>query len=638
MKHCTSRFALGSFALLGVLVAAPLHAEVTDYGSKDLQLGDDAIGLAVGFGDRVVAAPQTTGPVLGWIDTIDWRNDATQTSLDDIDDVRCIVAAGTAENPILLVGGDSVLLVDVDIDAAPAAIASQTDLPINNGVVDALVWDPDAEVAYGADTDNALLRWIPVTGASGSVDSEDGWPVSVSFAPTHLAMYDASTVLVAGGDGTPAVGLLDLDALTVTSLTLPVDSGRVVAARAAEDGGAWVLLDSGDLLRIEEGATGDDDDSVGDDDDSVGDDDDSAVGDDDDSAVGDDDDSAVGDDDDSAAARDLRDAAVTLVGSVGSGAVDLIARDGVVYVLSGNTVSSHDVGDADLRDSVSLSSAGVALAASSAADGNLYALLADTGLVSVVPGGPFLDVTDAPTTALGTSDDLEITFTAGVSGDSGTCTWTATLDGTIAGDGTALSATGDATLGESTTATIPADELDTGSHRVFLFCDAGDGVSRASVTYYQGDLPEIADVAATAGDARVVVTWTEPEDEEDVAGYEILFDTTTFAEGDEPSGSNADGTITSPISVELGTASFEVTGLANGSAYTFAVVAVDSDGNRGPLGTLAEAFPQVTGGIAALAGDPGCTCDYPAPTGRPALAFLVLPLLALIRRRRSGAC
>ncbi|MCO4773047.1 MAG: hypothetical protein KDA24_23640, partial [Deltaproteobacteria bacterium] len=300
---------IASTGLLGALaVGTAADAGVLAFGPYDKQLGDAPVALAVTPGDRVVVAMQDTStPVLGWFDTLDWRDDAFQREVDDVTDIRCIAAAGDADGPILLVGGSAVAILNVDDSTSPATFTAEVPLGLSGGTVVDLAWDDARGVAYGANDGEDLLHWIPVTGASGAVDSETGWPLPLAFTPLYLAMVGPETLLVGGDDaGAPAGAIVDLtgDTPSVLPLELAGLAGAIVAA-SAEDGEGWLLSADGALVRIvdlsddgdDDDATGDDDDSAGDDDDATGDDDDSA-GDDDDSA-GDDDDSA-GDDDDSA--------------------------------------------------------------------------------------------------------------------------------------------------------------------------------------------------------------------------------------------------------------------------------------------------------------------------------------------------
>ncbi len=324
--------------------------------------------------------------------------------------------------------------------------------------------------------------------------------------------------------------------------------------------------------------------------------------------------------------------------------MDLLARDGVLYALGGNTVAVLDPETGEATDTFSLAGNGSALAGSSVEDGHVYVALEDLGVVSVLGDGPFVDILTVADTSITASEELAITLVTGAPATSGTCTLSATIDGTIAGDGTPLTlAETESTLGATTTVTIPGSDLDLGSHRLHIFCGDGTANGRASLAYYVGDLEAPSEFIVIASEGGVTVSWKDNDDEA-VVSYDVLFSETSFSEGDEPVGSNSDGTQTSPLSVAapsetIGqeTLTQEITSLTNGTTYYFAVAAVDGGGSRGPYTEVLSATPNVTGGVAAITGDPGCTCAYPAAGGYGRSALLPpLLLLAARRRRRPG--
>jgi chitodextrinase len=85
----------------------------------------------------------------------------------------------------------------------------------------------------------------------------------------------------------------------------------------------------------------------------------------------------------------------------------------------------------------------------------------------------------------------------------------------------------------------------------------------------------VAGLTAIPGDRRATLAWTDPADS-DLDYIEITF---------SPNG-------TQPIIVAKGTQSRTVTGLNNGTEYTFTVVAVDSSGNKN-TGATTKATPAV---------------------------------------------
>jgi hypothetical protein len=100
-----------------------------------------------------------------------------------------------------------------------------------------------------------------------------------------------------------------------------------------------------------------------------------------------------------------------------------------------------------------------------------------------------------------------------------------------------------------------------------------DPASPADTTYPV----EVRGLTGKAGNGQVVLTWTDPADS-GLASIEITWN---------PGG-------TAPLAVPKGTQTKTVTGLTNGTAYTFTVKAVDTAGNKsagvntGPLTPNAE--------------------------------------------------
>ena len=317
--------------------------------------------------------------------------------------------------------------------------------------------------------------------------------------------------------------------------------------------------------------------------------------------------------------------------------------DGLVHVLGGAWVDSIDRTDGVTVASFSLTGTGSAIAASSTSDGLVYVALAGVGQIAILGAGPFVDITDVSTTELSsTASSIDVTFTAGSADDSGTCTWNVVLDGTITLEGTLLDVTGEATYGEATTITVEGTALTAGNHRLFVVCTDDDGDrGRASFTYYMGDLTAPADFALAPADGRVIVSWTDADDA-NVDHYIVHFSDASFGTGATPTTTTTDGNTASGFTVALPTTlgssvSTEVSPLANDTTYWFAVAAVDADGSEGPRTEVLSTTPGVTGGVAAITGDPGCTCDTSSLTGRPRsvalLLVLGLPLFALARRR-----
>ncbi len=281
------RLSLLAVGLTGLTLALAglAHAGVATFGGATKNVGASTTELAVSPGDRVVGVLQATSPpVLGWFDTEDWRDAAVQTDLDGLTDARTLIAAGDSDGPLFLVGGaEGLVVVSVDDSASPALLTAEPLIPVpsSSDAIDALAWDDARGVAYGANASAELIHWIPVTGAAGSIDSESGWPLSLGFSPRLLAMIDAESLLVAGeADGQPRVSVVELDGGTPSEVPLGIDGvNDLFSGIGSDDGSGWLVNAQGDLVRVSNLASGDDDDSVGDDDDTLPafDDDDSAV-------------------------------------------------------------------------------------------------------------------------------------------------------------------------------------------------------------------------------------------------------------------------------------------------------------------------------------------------------------------------
>ena len=105
-----------------------------------------------------------------------------------------------------------------------------------------------------------------------------------------------------------------------------------------------------------------------------------------------------------------------------------------------------------------------------------------------------------------------------------------------------------------------------------------DGVS-TSFTIEAAPEPEdttpagaVTNLAAEKANCKIVLTWTEPEDE-DFYGVCIT-------------GSPAQGSLESPLFMEKGTSRFVVHGLENGTEYTFSVISLDTSLNRNAAATV----------------------------------------------------
>jgi fibronectin type 3 domain-containing protein len=87
----------------------------------------------------------------------------------------------------------------------------------------------------------------------------------------------------------------------------------------------------------------------------------------------------------------------------------------------------------------------------------------------------------------------------------------------------------------------------------------------------------VTELVATAGNGEVLLSWTDPEDG-DLDHIEIR-----WSPGDED-----------PVTVDAGEEGHRITGLANGTPYTFLLVSVDNAGNRSDAADV-SATPQIDG-------------------------------------------
>ncbi|GGL92494.1 fibronectin type III domain-containing protein [Nakamurella endophytica] len=132
--------------------------------------------------------------------------------------------------------------------------------------------------------------------------------------------------------------------------------------------------------------------------------------------------------------------------------------------------------------------------------------------------------------------------------------------------------------------------------------------------------------AATAGDGQAAVSWTAPERDggAPIASYTVQ----AYAGGDPVSGRTC--TVTAPFGTPL---TCTVTGLTNGTAYTFRVTAANSVGSSAASGpsaavtpTAAPQVPAAAGNLATVAGDGSVDVSWSAPEsdgGAPIRSYTV---------------
>jgi MYXO-CTERM domain-containing protein len=640
--------------VLALAVGAPAFAAAPERLGAELPVGDAPGATTVLPGDRVIATlVGESARSIAWRDAADYTEEPAIESTRV--EARALLGTGTAETPVLLAAGDGVETFAFDTTTVPATVTVASRIPLegaSEGSLAAIVWSSELDVAFAVD--DATPRVHSFNLAEGTA----GTPVELDFTPTGLALVESSLLLVIGSDGAPRLAGVAVDTdgtlgeIEDIDLTGLVDE-RVDAIVSDGLGAAWLIASNGGYRQLVEAVRTD-----------------------------------TEDDDERSATRDrARTRGCSFVDGETSGfafftlscelpeaakALHFAVNTSVtgtevdfVYIGGAAVLQRVDVGllsDLALESlPVTLTGASGDLAASSAADGFLYAAEPDAGLLAVVAPGPWLEITTDDTTLSGDDDVLTFSLTAHLESLE-TCDYTVYQGGDFTGTGTALAGgTGTATDATDTPVSIDGTALTEGSNRLFLVCTDIDGASgRASMTYFKGAVtaPEIT---AIPGDSRVVVSF-EGLDDATIDHYVLYFDEWNFGATGTAAGTNSTGTLESPITIDASTGSagddddsadegdgarddttglvfsYEITELVNDVSYYFAVSAVDENGSEGPRSAVVEARPGVTGGAAALAGDTyGCTCQN-ADTGRgtPVGLAALLALVGLVGRRRPG--
>ncbi|MEV4752506.1 fibronectin type III domain-containing protein [Streptosporangium sp. NPDC049248] len=281
---------------------------------------------------------------------------------------------------------------------------------------------------------------------------------------------------------------------------------------------------------------------------------------------------------------------------------DADAQSWQVLELSGGTRLKNKASNlcAAVKDAALTNMAQIIQIACATKDAQIWAITALGGL----PG--------APTAVQGTAGDRQATVT-----------WTAPADtGGMALTGYTVTATpGGRTAtvsGQATTATVTG--LTNGTNYTFTVVAAnaaGSGpASQPSpgVTPVGPPAPPTA-VTATAGDRQVIVTWTAPAD---TGGSPITGYTVTTTPGNTAT-TVAGTTLTATI-----------TGLTNGTSYTFTVKAKNAVGTGTASASSSPATPNTTPGaptnVTANGGDGKATVSWTAPAdtgGSPITGYTV---------------
>lgn len=133
-------------------------------------------------------------------------------------------------------------------------------------------------------------------------------------------------------------------------------------------------------------------------------------------------------------------------------------------------------------------------------------------------------------------------------------------------------------------------------------------------------------VQAVAGEGRATVSWTSPSDGgSPITGYRVVPIRDGEAQPAVLVGASTSGVV--PLTATI-------TGLTNGSSYTFTVAATNAAGTGAASDPSAATVPQAAtvpgapNGVAAVAGDGAATVTWSSPSadgGRPIVQYVVVP-------------
>lgn len=323
-----------------------------------------------------------------------------------------------------------------------------------------------------------------------------------------------------------------------------------------------------------------------------------------------------------------------VTGSSGISVIDLDISGGSFGTPT--VIDFNDEGSGDTEDDpLSLDSIPGLIAASSGGDGSVYTSNSDAG-ISVISDNPFvvLSATSLGSSALTTGSSFTITFQSDEAG-----TYRVLVGGDIDGSGTEVaSGTVETADTDVTTPSISYDAsvFAEGNNRIFVFVtDAEGNVGRDSVDItVDTPPPEIEIVSTGFGNEKVFVAFTRLT-ASDIDHYNIYVATTAAEAANKVA---SDGTLSQPASGD--TVEAKVEGLLNGVTYFLAVDGVDSAGNVGPRtttladGSVAQATPERTLGLAEAAGESGCSLTGGGEGSGAGLLWLGVGLFVLAGVRR----
>ena len=211
--------------------------------------------------------------------------------------------------------------------------------------------------------------------------------------------------------------------------------------------------------------------------------------------------------------------------------------------------------------------------------------------------GSLSQIVDLASTSVSVSSPqiyaTDVTFTATITGSTTLANPTGNVTFRDDNDATTLGTVPVSTENGVTTASLTTSQLAAATHTITAYY-SGDGnfAASASSTQYFG-LSAPTDVVATAGDGQATVTWSAPStDASSVQSYIVT--------------SNPSGITTTVLAP---TSSATVTGLADGTRYTFTVTATNANGT-GPASDPSNAVTPMSSATV-----PGAVSDLVATAG-----------------------
>lgn len=314
----------------------------------------------------------------------------------------------------------------------------------------------------------------------------------------------------------------------------------------------------------------------------------------------------------------------------------------VVDVVSGKVFDYGTDPDVD-QEPMPMSAEPLMVLASSADDGNVYALLA-TSKLGVISERPMVAITSVTYSSggskMGVGESVTLTFESNSTG-----TYELRSQGTVLADGTVLTdntgaVSGSITADTPVSVTINYDDntaaFDEGANEVWAFVTDTIGRGRRATSVTVDTPPPDVVIRSTGfGNGRVYVNFDRIT-VSDMATYRIYVDTDASAVLTK---TDVAATVSQPSSGSQLTGKIE--GLSNGTEYYVAMDAVDAGGNVSfnrtaslPDGTRVSEAPEATVGPAGLSGEKGCRLQPETRGTSSRLGFgILLTILMLLLPR-----